>query len=163
MNEERFESMRHIIDEESREIATITEMRGIENELVLNAFENEDNELPKIPKLTVMTQTDKELYQDMNPDIPLSDVKAYHKINALEKELQNLKKKKGINKDNRIILPDDCSNSEDYNDVTIKKKKKIRKHKDKDKGKSKNQHEQEQNERNIRGNKRYNEDKSNLS
>ena len=88
MNQERFESMRHIISEENREIATMTEMRGLENDLVLNAYDNEDSDLPNIPKLNVTTQTDKELYKDMDPDIPLSDIKAFHKINALEKELK---------------------------------------------------------------------------
>lgn len=87
MHEDKFESMRHIISEDQREIGTITEIRGVENELILNAFD-ENNDIPQVPKLNVITQTDTELYQNMRPDIPLSDIKAYNKINALENELK---------------------------------------------------------------------------
>ena len=61
MNEDKFESMRKIIQEDVREISTMTELRGVENELVLNAFDNNGFDIPGLPKLNIAIQTDKEL------------------------------------------------------------------------------------------------------
>ncbi|CAI2361286.1 unnamed protein product [Moneuplotes crassus] len=127
INDEKFENMKKIISEDTREIGTITDTRGIEDE-------NESKEqLPKIPRLTAMTQTDKELYKDMAPDIPLSDIKAYHKLNALEKEIKQLKKKKGIKTSHRMYSPSEnddseISSQEDFPDIKIHKKKATKKH-----------------------------------
>lgn len=96
LNQEKFESIRDIISEQSREIGTITEIRGIENELIQNAFDEEIQDLPKIPQLNAMIQTDKELFNNMDPNIPLSDITAYHKLNKLEAEVKRLRKLAGV-------------------------------------------------------------------
>lgn len=124
MNQEKFESMSHIIREDIREIGTMTEMRGTENEIILNSFDN-NSDLPSIPKLNAIVQTDNDLHQGMRPDIPLSDVKAYNKINALENELSRLKKAKGYSENTRMFdHSDEGEESEEESpEIKVKKRK----------------------------------------
>ena len=68
------------------------------------------------------------VYQNMHPDIPLSDVTAYHKIRALEAEMKRLKQLQGLDKnsynDRMVSGTDDDYSENDSPDISVKKKHK---------------------------------------
>ena len=80
MNTDKFESLRQIISENVREISTITDIRGIENELVVNEYDSDEYELPELPKLHIAIQTE--------IDVSSGDSAALNKIKALEAEIK---------------------------------------------------------------------------
>ena len=80
MNTDKFESLRQIISENVREISTITDIRGIENELVVNEYDSDEYELRELPKLQIAIQTE--------IDTSSGDLAVLNKIKALETEIK---------------------------------------------------------------------------
>ena len=125
MNKERYDSLREIISENVREIGIMTEIRGTENELIQNAYDEEIDNIPKIPKLNAIIQTDTELFNGMDPNLPFSDISAQYKINHLEAEVKRLRKLAGIGDEpyNHKMVDNSDEDSDNESDSPPKTKK----------------------------------------
>ena len=135
MNKEKYESLREIISENVREIGIMTDIRGTENELVQNAYDEEIDNIPVIPKFNAIIQTDKELFNNIDPNLPLSDVNSHYKLNHLEAEVKRLRKLAGIG--DEPYNPKMVDNSEEDSDYESESLEKTKKNKPKHKIKNK--------------------------
>ena len=118
MNIDKFESLKQIINENVREISTITDLRGIENEIVFNEYDSDEYEIPELPKLHIAIQTDFEPQSQRHHESSHFDIAAHNKIKALEEEIIKLKKVKNIRKssyDDQTV-----TESEEYSETDSK-------------------------------------------